>query len=192
MGTNAHLPDAIAVNWARQVDATFSARFSATARRYCYLIYNHSVRSALAADMYTREPRPLDVALMYKAGQHLLGEYDFTSFRAANCQSNTARRNVHHLRVSRWGDMVMIDIQANAFLHRMVRNISGVLCAIGAGQRPVDWTLALLDARDRSAAGVTAPATGLYLIDVIYPGRYSLPRGPCMPHLFQAIPLQDV
>lgn len=183
MGTNAHLPDTVSVSWATTVSDGFDARFSATARRYLYLIYNHRYRSALMPELLTREYRPLDETGMHLAGQSLLGEQDFSAFRAANCQSNTPMRKVHHLRVSRRGDVVIIDIAANAFLHHMVRNIAGTLMDIGAGERPVDWAGALLEGRDRSRAGVTAAPNGLYLVDVTYPGHYGLPSGPGLPHL---------
>lgn len=188
-GANSHLPDAIAVNWAQHVPPRFDARFSATARRYLYLIHNHPVRSALMNDLLTREHRPLDVIAMGQAGTALLGEQDFTSFRAANCQSKTPMRHVHHLKVHRRGDMVIIDIAANAFLHHMVRNIAGVLMDVGAGEKPVEWMAELLASRDRSLGSVTAAPNGLYLVDVTYPPEYNLPPGPGLPHLFSQLHL---
>lgn len=189
LGTNSHLPDGISVNWARHVPAEFDARFSATSRRYLYLIHNHPVRSPFMHDLLTREPRPLDSLAMDRAGAALLGERDFTSFRAANCQSNTPMRRVDHLQVHRREDMVVIDIAANAFLYHMVRNIAGVLMDVGAGEKPVEWVAELLERRNRSLGSVTAAPNGLYLVDVTYPPEYHLPAGPGLPHLFSQLHL---
>lgn len=186
-GANSHLPDSIGVTWAGDVAADFSARFSATARRYLYLIYNSQVRSALLHAELTRERRPLDEGRMCSAGQVLVGEHDFTSFRSSECQSPTPYRNVHRLDVFRRGDLVVIDITANAFLHHMVRNIAGVLIDIGAGVAAPQWAAQVLAARDRRRAGVTAPPNGLYLVDVSYPEQCGIPRGPDLPHLYSAV-----
>ena len=137
--------------------------------------------------MYTREHRPLDADRMHSAGQHLVGENDFSSFRAANCQSHTPMRNVQHINVSRKGELILIDIQANAFLHHMVRNITGVLLDIGAGEKPVDWTKELLALKDRKKASITAAAEGLYLVDVIYPDFPQIPEGPELPHILSLL-----
>lgn len=189
LGANAHLPAAVSVGWARAVPDDFDARFSATARRYLYLILNQRVRSGLMANLLTREHRTLDAAAMDRAGQALLGEQDFSAFRAASCQSSTPMRNVHHLHVHRRESIVIIDIAANAFLHHMVRNIAGVLMDIGAGEKAVEWAGELLALRDRRLAGVTAAADGLYLVDVTYPGRFDLPAGPGLPHLYSLLDL---
>lgn len=187
MGTNAHLPDTVAVTWAGDVAADFSARFSATARRYMYVIYNSPVRSALLPRELTRERRPLDVATMHAAGQALVGEHDFSSFRAAECQARTPMRNVHRLAVYRTGDIVVIDITANAFLHHMVRNIAGVLMDIGAGREREGWAREVLEFRDRTRAAMTAPPHGLYLVDVTYPAGTGIPAGPDLPHLYSIL-----
>lgn len=175
-GSNTHLPREIAVQWAKPVAADFHARFSATARRYRYIIHNAPARSALLASGVTYQSRPLDHQLMHEAAQALLGERDFTSFRAVACQSNTAMRNVHFVEVTRRGRLVIIDIQANAFLLHMVRNIAGVLIAIGSGERPPRWTAELLQARDRTQAAATASPCGLYLVGVTYPEAFNLPE----------------
>lgn len=185
-GVNAHLPDDISVTWVASVDAEFSARHSATARRYLYLIYPSKVRHALFASGYTRCPYNLDVAKMQEAGQHLLGENDFTSFRASKCQALSPMRNVHHLNVRQEGHLVVVDIQANAFLHHMVRNIVGVLMDVGSGVQAPDHTKEVLALRDRNAASVTAAPNGLYLVDVIYPNHPQIPVGPGLPHLFHS------
>ncbi|TCP94796.1 tRNA pseudouridine38-40 synthase [Cricetibacter osteomyelitidis] len=175
-GTNANLPDDIAVSWAKTVSEDFHARFSAIARRYRYVIYNNKLRSAILPFGVTHHHFPLNHQLMHQAGQVLLGENDFSSFRAAQCQSNTPWRNVHHLNVTRQGSYVIVDIQANAFVHHMVRNIVGSLLEVGAGNKPVDWIAEILAKKDRTLAAPTAKAEGLYLVNVIYPDHFDLPK----------------
>jgi tRNA pseudouridine38-40 synthase len=175
MGTNAYLPSAVRVLWAKEVPADFHARFSALSRRYRYIIGNTRVRPALLSGQVTWQRRPLDAQLMHQEAQCLLGEQDFSSFRAASCQSNTAMRNIHSISVSRRGELVIIDVQANAFLHHMVRNIAGSLMAIGSGQKQTGWLAGLLALKDRNQAADTAAPDGLYLAKVDYPEKYSLP-----------------
>ncbi len=178
MGVNANLPNSVAVTWCKQVDDDFHARFSATHRRYRYIIYNDKLRPAILQGGVTHEYRELDAAKMHEAARPLVGEQDFTSFRAAHCQSNSPFRNITHIRVSRQGRYVIIDIRANAFLHHMVRNIAGSLMAIGAGEQPVEWISELLAARDRTRAAATAKPNGLYLVDVTYPEKWHIPKQP--------------
>ena len=175
LGGNAHLPLDISLNWAQEAPKDFHARFSALARRYRYVILNRPQRSALWRERATWHYRPLDAERMQRAGQALVGEHDFSSFRAAECQARHPIRNIHELTIRRHGDSVVLDVEANAFLHHMVRNIAGVLMAIGAGDRPAEWVRAVLEQRDRTQAGVTAPAAGLYLLAVRYPERFRLP-----------------
>lgn len=175
LGCNTQLPDDVSVNWARVVDDAFHARFSARARRYHYIILNRAVRSALHRGRATWHHYQLDAGRMHEAGQVLLGEHDFSAFRAKDCQSKTPFRNVHHLTVTRAGDWITLDIQANAFLHHMVRNIAGVLIAIGQEQQTTDWAAQVLAARDRRQGGVTAPPDGLYLRTVQYDAHWNLP-----------------
>ncbi len=185
LGANSHLPPSIAVTWVQIVDDVFHARFSALSRRYCYVIHNSSIRSAIAASRVAWYYRPLDVDAMQKAAQFLLGELDFSSFRSAECESNTPMRNVHFIQVSRQGDFVVIDIQANAFLHHMVRNIAGTLMHIGSGFKNPEWAREVLEAKDRRQAAETAPASGLYLCQVNYPASYPFPhRKAVMPAFF--------
>ena len=174
-GGNTSLPDGVAIKWARPVPPEFHARFSATARRYRYIIHNHPTRSAHLGTLTTFFPHVLDVELMHSEAQHLLGEQDFSSFRGAGCQSNTAMRNVHQVMVSRCGDFIVVDIQANAFLLHMVRNIVGTLLAVGSGRKPPGWTAQVFAAKDRTLAAATAPPQGLYLVDVHYPSEFALP-----------------
>ena len=180
-GSNAHLPDSIAVVWSGNVDPDFNARFSATARRYCYYIRNSRVRSAVDDQTVTRDHRPLDAKVMHQAAQALLGENDFSSFRASHCQSRSPMRNVISVEVSRDKDLVKIDITANAFLHHMVRNIAGVLMDVGAGVKQATWVAELLALRDRNKGSITASPNGLFLVGVTYPATFGVPDGPSMP-----------
>ncbi|MGI2170495.1 tRNA pseudouridine(38-40) synthase TruA [Shewanella sp. MF05960] len=176
LGINANLPDSIAVRWAKEVDDSFHARFSATARRYRYVIYNHQLRPGILRSGVSHYHGDIDETLMHQAAQLLLGEHDFTSFRAVQCQSNTPFRNVHKVNVTRQGMYVMVDIQANAFLHHMVRNIVGSLLEIGLGNQPINWISELLALKDRNQAAATAKPNGLYLVDVTYPEQYQIPK----------------
>lgn len=178
MGGNSALPDDLRLHWAVPVSADFHARFSASARRYRYLVLNTGVHSALLRGLVTWQRHPLDAPRMHSAAQALLGEQDFSAFRAAACQSSTPFRCVHRVSVWRRGDLVCIDITANAFLHHMVRNIAGSLMLVGRGLQDSDWIAGLLAGRDRSRAADTAPAEGLYLVDVDYPDTFGLPDTP--------------
>lgn len=177
-GCNALLPPQVSVRWARSVGADFHARFSALSRRYCYVIYNNPVRSALLQGQAHWHYKSLDEKRMHQAAQCLLGELDFSSFRGAACQSSTPMRFVHHVTVQRRGDFVWVDIRANAFLLHMVRNIVGSLFEIGDGLREVDWLQKVLLEKDRRQAGITAPPEGLYLVQVEYPVQFELPETP--------------
>jgi len=176
LGMNSHLPADISISWVRSVADDFHARFSATARRYRYLVLNRPFRVALNRRFVAWEHRQLDEARMARAARDLVGEHDFTSYRAASCQARSSVREVQELVIRRNGELVVIEIQANAFLHHMVRNIAGVLIAIGAGRQAAGWAREILEARDRTAGGVTAPAQGLYLTGVSYPESYRIPR----------------
>lgn len=175
MGGNAQLDHAIAFKWAIPVAQEFHARFSASHRRYRYVIYNAAIRSAIMAGKVSWEKLPLDVSLMDTEAQCLLGEQDFSAFRAASCQSRTSMRCVHKVSVSRLADLVVVDIQANAFLHHMVRNIAGALLDVGSGRRRQGWIEQVLRSGDRSRGSVTASPFGLYLVSVGYPEEYNLP-----------------
>lgn len=181
LGINSQLPDNIAVRWVKQVDDSFHARFSATARRYRYVIYNHQLRPGILRQGVSHYHGDIDEKKMHQAAQLILGERDFTSFRAIHCQSKTPFRNVHKVTVSRQGMYVMVDIAANAFLHHMVRNIVGSLLEIGLGRQDLDWMAHLLELKDRNQAAPTAKPNGLYLVDVTYPDLYQLPKLPLGP-----------
>ena len=181
MGVNANLPSSVAVKWCVHVSDDFNARFSATGRRYRYVIYNHKMRPAILEQGITHIHRPLNEQLMHEAAQALLGEQDFSAFRAALCQSKTPFRNVTNVTVSRHGAFVVVDISANAFLHHMVRNIVGSLVEIGSGHQPVDWIATLLAGRDRTLSAATAKPNGLYLVKVDYPDAFGIPEQPLGP-----------
>lgn len=183
IGSNAILPRDIRVHWAVAVPDEFHARFSARARCYRYVIANTPIRPALLQGQLTWHRRPLNERIMHRAAQALLGEQDFSAFRAAACQSSTPMREVQGISVTRRGELVVIEIKANAFLHHMVRNIAGALLAVGDKREPSAWIAELLAGRDRSAAADTAPADGLYLVDVEYPAHFGLPPTPYGPML---------
>ena len=181
MGINANLPDAIAVTWMKEVPDDFHARFSATARRYKYVIYNEKLRPGILNKGLSHYHMPLNADDMQQAAQCLLGENDFSSFRAAQCQSNSPNRFVHFVNVTRKGSYIVIDIKANAFVHHMVRNIAGSLIAVGKGDKPVEWMAEVLAKKDRTQAAETAKPNGLYLIDVDYPEEFNLPTSKLGP-----------
>ena len=171
-GANSFLPKDVCVKWGAVMPDDFHARYSALSRRYRYVIYNTPIRPALLRCNMTWQYRQLDHRVMQEACQVLVGEQDFTSFRSVECQSKTPMRNVHHLQVTRRGDLVIIDITANAFLHHMVRNIVGVLMAVGSGRKPAIWVKDVLLAKDRRLGAETAPPYGLYLVAVTYPEAF--------------------
>lgn len=175
LGTNSHLPAGISLRWARQVPDHFHARYSAQWRTYRYCILNRWARSALAAGRVAFVHRPLDVAPMVEAAGHLVGNHDFSAFRAAECQARSPVRDLAALTVQRAGDFVLIEVTANAFLHHMVRNIAGLLIHVGQGEAPPDLAARLLVQRDRRLAPATAPAAGLYFWRVHYPPVFGLP-----------------
>ncbi len=174
-GTNHYLPRSIRVLWHQEVSEAFDARYSALSRRYRYLIYNHPLRPSLLRQGVGWYYRPLALEPMQVASRYWLGEHDFSSFRAAGCQSRSPVRSVYAIDLCREGDQIIVDITANAFLQHMVRNMVGVLMRIGAGFEPPSWAQAVLHAKDRRAAGLAAPASGLYLLAVHYPQHFGLP-----------------
>lgn len=176
LGSQTHLMPGIAMVSMDQVDASFHARYSAVARQYRYRIINRAARPAIDRDRALWVHQSLDEEAMHRASQCLVGEHDFSSFRAAGCQAKHATRSVHWVKVTRSGDELYVDIEANAFLYHMVRNIVGSLLLIGRSERTVDWLAEVLMAQDRTLSGMTAPAHGLYFMRALYPSQWGLPE----------------
>ncbi|WAI11960.1 MAG: tRNA pseudouridine(38-40) synthase TruA [Buchnera aphidicola (Macrosiphum albifrons)] len=176
IGVNSYLSKNISIVWVKEVPGNFHARYSAITRSYRYIIYNCSLRSAIFQTKLNHIYRELNVKKMYSESQFLLGEHDFTSFRALGCQSYSPYRKITKLNVFRFNNWVVIDITANSFLHHMVRNIVGSLIEIGISKKKEYWIQELLKKKDRNYAGATAPAKGLYLVYVEYPLHFNLPK----------------
>ncbi|MCO6414029.1 MAG: tRNA pseudouridine(38-40) synthase TruA [Thiogranum sp.] len=181
LGTNANLRHDARLLWIREVEDGFHARFSALARSYRYVILNRDVPSALMRQRAAWTHRPLDENHMREGAKYLLGEKDFSSFRAMACQARSPVRTILRLDIIRTGNYLYLDVEANAFLHHMVRNIAGVLMAVGRGDRQPEWVQDILDKRDRTQGGVTAPPQGLYLVGVRYPDRFGIAPAGALP-----------
>lgn len=175
LGVNSNLPEDVAVRWMRAVPEEFHARFRARARHYRYTIVNRATRPALTRRCTTWVHAALDLEAMRAGARHLLGEHDFSGFRAVGCQARSPVRTIHRLELRRTGEQVIVDVVADGFLHHMVRNIAGVLIAIGAQKRAADWARTVLQGRDRKLGGVTAPPQGLCFVAVLYPSAYAIP-----------------
>ena len=173
-GINSNLPKDVAILWAQEVDNDFHARFRATGRHYQYVILNRPIHPTWLNGKVTWDYRPLDADRMQAAAAQLTGTHDFSSFRTVHCQAKDPVRELRALDIRRRDEMVFIHVYANAFLHHMVRNIAGVLMTIGAGEREPVWAKEVLDARDRTVGGKTAPADGLCLTAVEYPAHYNI------------------
>ena len=174
-GTNRYLPDDIGVQWARQVPMTFHARASAISRRYAYVVLESPVRPSVDAGKVGWVFRPLEQESMQRAAECLLGEHDFTSFRAAQCQAHSPIKYMKRVDVTRRGSYWRFEFEASAFLHHMIRNIMGCLIAIGAGQRPPQWMAEVIAARSRDAAAPTFSPDGLYFLGPTYDPEFGLP-----------------
>ena len=175
-GTNRFLPADIAVEWAQAVPDTFHARASALARRYAYVVRESAVRPSVDAGRVGWTFRPLDGSAMRQAAHHLLGEHDFTSFRASACQALSPVKNLLQLDIQQRGAYWRFDFRANAFLHHMIRNLMGCLIQVGQGLQSPDWVREVLAARDRDAAAPTFAADGLYFLGPIYGAQWGLPE----------------
>ena len=175
-GTNRYLPADIAVQWCRAVPASFHARNSARGRRYRFIVLESPVRPALEQGLVGWTFRPLDGDAMRSAAEHLLGEHDFTSFRAADCQSPTPVKTLRAIDISRRGAYWRFDFDANAFLQHMVRNLMGCLLAVGSGRQAPLWMAEVLAARDRDIAAPTFPADGLYFLGPYYDAAFGIPE----------------
>ncbi|HAW45002.1 MAG TPA: tRNA pseudouridine(38-40) synthase TruA [Sutterella sp.] len=185
-GVTQFLPPEMSVTWMREVDSDFSSRFSATERTYEYWIDNEPTPNPVTRNLAAWVFRPLDVEAMREASRPLLGEHDFTSFRAAACQAKTPVRTVTEIAFTQAGPMIGIRIRANAFLYHMVRNIVGALVYVGTGRCPVTWVGKVLDAKNRSVAAPTFAPEGLYFADIRYPTHCAFPAACPTPwgHLF--------
>jgi tRNA pseudouridine38-40 synthase len=175
-GVNSHLPQGVAVLWARQVDDSFHARFAAVERGYRYVLLNHAVRPGLECGRVGWHHRPLDEKAMNMAAVHLIGRHDFSAFRAAECQAKSPLKELRLARIERRGDYLLCDFRADGFLHHMVRNLMGSLVHIGVGNQPPEWLAELLAGRDRTRAAPTFDAAGLYLTHIRYPSGFALPE----------------
>jgi len=175
-GTNSSLPAGVAVQWAKEVDADFHARFDARERCYVYLLSDRPVRPAVLHGRVGWFHRALDVDAMQKAASLLIGSHDFSAFRSSECQSRTPVRDLREFRVERVGQLVRFTLRANAFLHRMVRNLVGGLVYVGKGAQAPQWMREILDGRDRTRGAPTFAPDGLYLVDVRYEEKWGLPR----------------
>jgi len=176
LGTNTHLPFDIRILWAIEVSGEFHARFSAEQRSYQYVILNRKVQAGFLHKLVSHEYRPLDINLMQRAANYLIGKHNFNSYRAKHCQSKTPIRTMINLEVTRNGNFVIITFVANAFLHHMVRNISGVLMTVGCSEKKPEWAYEILQLQDRQHKGVTASPDGLYLTSIQYPDTFNLPQ----------------
>ncbi|MFK5891607.1 MAG: tRNA pseudouridine(38-40) synthase TruA [Pseudomonadota bacterium] len=165
----------ISVLWAKPVADDFHARFSALRRRYRYVIFSRHIRPTILSQYVSWDRRELSLEAMQKACLYLIGEHDFDAYRTVACQAHSPIKHVYSLEISQKNNVYYLDIEANAFLHHMVRNIAGVLLSIGAGEKEPLWAKQVLDSRDRTQGDVTAPPYGLYLTKVVYDPKFSLP-----------------
>lgn len=177
-GVNALLPESVAVRWAHPVADDFHARFAARGRHYRYLLLNRPQRPGLAHGRMGWFHEPLDIAAMRAAASRLLGQHDFSAFRAAECQARSPVKELRQARIVRRGDVIVFDFEASAFLHHMVRNLVGSLVYVGKGRHAPAWIDELLAARDRRRAAPTFAAAGLYLSGVGYEAHWGLPPQP--------------
>jgi len=183
-GANAHLPEGIAIQWAREVDVEFHARYSAASRSYAYVLYNHGVRPSVLARKVGWFHLPLDLERMRSAVRCILGEHDFSAFRSAECQAKTPVRVIERAAIDQRGDYILFEFTANAFLHHMVRNLVGCLVYVGKGAHPPEWLADVLAGCDRARAAPTFGPEGLYLTRVNYPQRWNLPAFASMLPIF--------
>ena len=175
-GGNTQLPPQVTITWAKRVSDDFHARYSARSRSYRYVLINRKTRPAIWNGLVGWEYRSLQLAPMREAAASLVGEYDFSAFRAAGCQARSPIRTILNSEIFASGEWVCYDVRANGFLQHMVRNIVGVLLAVGSGEQDPGWVSQLLSGGDRRLGGVTAMPDGLYLSAIEYPGQYALPR----------------
>lgn len=191
MGTNTYLPDDVSVSWVCPVSNAFHARFAAQSRQYVYVIRCVPFRSALMRHATTDTYKHLDARAMSEAGYYLVGTHDFNAYRSAQCQAHTSTRTVMRLAVYQADEFIAIHVEANGFLHHMVRNIAGVLMAVGAGEADPAWAHQVLVSKDRTKGGVTAPPQGLYFLGPTYETGFGLPATVRIPPVFKSILSSD-
>jgi tRNA pseudouridine38-40 synthase len=175
-GTNANLPRDIAVQWAVRTTDAFHCRACATSRRYAYVLLESPIRPSVEMGRVGWTFRSLDPDALRAAANILLGEHDFTSFRASQCQALSPVKNLMGISLHKRGAYWRIEFEANAFLHHMIRNIMGCLVQIGQGAKPVSWMADVLAARDRKAAAPTFSPDGLYFLGPRYDARWGMPE----------------
>lgn len=176
IGVNSYLPKDITILWAKKVQQNFHARYSAIARNYQYIIYNNKIRSAILFNELTQCKYPLNIKKMHNASKYLIGEHDFKAFKSKQCQSHSSKRKIIHLNILKYGNYIIIDIKANAFMYHMVRIIVGNLIEIGKEKKDVSWMLKLLKSKNNNLNMPTAPSNGLYLIAIDYPDYFNIPK----------------
>ena len=189
-GTNRFLPEDIAVQWARNVEPGFHARNGARGRQYAFLVRESAARPAIEAGQCGWVFRPLDIARMRAAARLLIGEHDFSAFRASACQALSPVKEMRRIEINRIGDYWRFDFEASAFLHHMVRNLMGALIAIGGGQYPPEYMAELLARRDRALAPPTFPAAGLYFLGPLYDPRLAVPRRTAAHDWLPGVPVE--
>lgn len=183
MGVNTQLPDDISLSWAKEVDTSFHARFSALSRQYIYLIQLSGIRGGLSRNAVAFTHKELDSQLMAQAGRLLVGTHDFNAYRSKQCQAKTSVRTLMQLNVYQHDDVIAVHVEANGFLQNMVRNIAGVLIAIGAREASVGWSRDVLESKDRTQGGVTAAPHGLYFLGATYGSEFDLPETVRIPQI---------
>jgi tRNA pseudouridine38-40 synthase len=175
-GTNSYLPNDIAVQWAQTMPADFHCRGSAVARRYAYVLLESAVRPSIETGKVGWVHRSMQLAPMQQAAAYLLGEQDFSSFRAAQCQALSPVKTMRHIAISQRGAYWRFEFEANAFLHHMIRNIMGCLITVGQGSQAPEWMAQVLAARSRKVAAPTFSPDGLYFLGPVYDPKWGLPH----------------
>lgn len=176
LGANSFLPPGIRIHWVQAVPDEFHARFSAVARRYVYILQNSATRPGVFQQHLAWSFKSLQLQPMQNATQYLLGEHDFSAFRDSDCQAKNPIRDLQLFSVEQKEQLFIFTVKANAFLHHMVRNLVGTLLKVGQGECPPEWIKTILESKQRTQAGITAPAEGLYFMQAYYPESFILPK----------------
>lgn len=174
-GVNAYLPKTIRVSWSSTVTEDFHARFSAQRRQYEYLLVNNPIAPAILTSKAGWYHLPLNLAAMQQGAHYLIGEHDFSAFRASECQAKTPIRTMHEATIEQFGNTFVFKFSANAFLQHQVRNMLGALIYVGNGKNSPEFIRKLLELHDRTVSPPTFSASGLYLTGVVYDQKWQLP-----------------